>query len=139
VQVLVDADNVHPARLRALLDALRKVGLTPARDVRITVSGRPAALADTDWPDGTELIERIGWQSSDVALADAYTQDDEPLVVASGDGDFGQLVARHPGPVLVVAAAESTAGRLRDVATVVDPVHSGIDRLVNWLRGATRG
>jgi hypothetical protein len=49
---------------------------------------------------------------------------------------FGQLVALHPGPVLVVAATESTAGRLRDVATVVDPVHAGIDRLVQWLRGA---
>jgi len=137
VQILIDADNVHPVRLRALLDALEQVGLVPGPALSMTVSGRPAALADSAWPEGAELVEQTGWQGADAALAEAYRQDHEPLVIASGDGDFRQLVALHPGPVLVVAAAESTAGRLRDVATVVDPVHAESDRIVNWLRGAT--
>lgn len=139
MQVLIDADNVHPVRVRALLSALATLGLDRGPDLSMTVSGRPSALAEIEWPTGAVLIEQTGWQRADVALADAYRQEHAPLVIASGDGDFGQLVAQHPGPVLVVAAAESTAGRLRDLATVVDPVHAGIDRLVNWLRGATTG
>jgi hypothetical protein len=127
LQVLVDADNVAPARLLPLL------GLLPAdgRDVRLVVSGRPAALARIRWPGYAQVVPAAGWQRADVVLAAAYRPGGGPLVVVSGDGDFGLLAARHDGPVLVVS--EAASARLRDTATVVDPVQDGIQPLRHWL------
>ncbi len=127
LQVLVDADNVPPARLVPLLDRLP----AGAGQVRLVVSGRPSALARVAWPDHAEVVPSTGWQRADVELATAYRPDDGPLVLVSGDGDFAQLARRHPGPVLVVSSAP--AGGLRDAATVIDPVHDGPDALQRWL------
>jgi hypothetical protein len=132
LQVLVDADNVPPARLIPLLDRLPS---DPAR-VRLVVSGRPAALARVAWPDHAEVVPSTGWQRADVVLAMAYRPREGPLVLVSGDGDFAQLVRRHPGPVLVVSSAP--AGGLRDAATAIDPVHDGPDALRHWLDAVTR-
>jgi hypothetical protein len=53
-------------------------------------------------------------------------------VLITGDGDFGLLAARHPGPVLVISGAAS--GRLRGGATVVDPALEGLAPIEAWLR-----
>jgi len=137
VQILVDADNVHPARLAALLDALVLTGRTPSQDadVRLVAIGRAQALANTAWPEGSEIAPHEGWQSADIALAQAYVHEPDALILASGDGDFVHLVRGHEGPVLVVAAERSTSGRMRDHATVVDPVHEGTARIVDWING----
>lgn len=127
LRVLVDADNVAPRRLQPVLDLL---GALHA-DLRLTASGAAGALDRLDWPAGAELLEHAGWQRADVALAQAYDPDDEPLVLISGDGDFGLLAARHPGPVLVISGAPS--GRLRDSATVLDPATDGPPAIAAWL------
>jgi hypothetical protein len=126
IQVLVDADNVDPARTRALLDALAGT----AADV--LVAGHPRALARTRWPDGATVVEAAGWQRADLVLAEAYRPGPDPLVLVSGDGDFGLLVSRHDGPVLVVSEAASY--RLSG-ATVVDPAVDGVEPLRQWLLG----
>jgi hypothetical protein len=131
LQVLVDADNVPPARLLPLLRLLPAGG----RDVRLVVSGRDAALARLRWPAYAEVVPATGWQRADVVLAAAYRPGAEPLVVVSGDGDFALLAARHDGPVLVVSGAASA--RLRDAATVVDPVQDGVGPLRRWLDAVT--
>jgi hypothetical protein len=128
LRVLVDADNVAPRRVQAVLSALSTI----ADEVRLTASGSSAALARVRWPGGAELIPTSGWQRADVALAEAYTATDDPLVLVSGDGDFGLLAGRHPGPVLVVSGAPS--GRLRDGTTVLDPAVDGIEAITAWLR-----
>ena len=125
IQVLVDADNVDPVRTRALLDALDGV------EAAIVVAGHPRALARTAWPAAATVVEAAGWQSADLVLAEAYEPGPDPLVLVSGDGDFGLLVARHTGPVLVVSEAASY--RLTG-ATVVDPAVEGGDPLRHWLR-----
>jgi len=127
LQVLVDADNVAPGRLLPLLGLLPGDG----RDVRLVVSGRPTALARIRWPAYAEVVPAAGWQRADVVLAAAYRPGRGPLVVVSGDGDFGLLAARHDGPVLVVS--EAASARLRDSATVVDPVQDGVRPLREWL------
>jgi hypothetical protein len=76
-------------------------------------------------------LVHAGWQSADLALAQAYAPADEPLILVTGDGDFGLLAARHPGPVLVVSGAPS--GRLRDTAVVVDPAVDGVGPITDWL------
>lgn len=126
LQVLVDADNVAAPRLRPVLQLLEDV---PA--ARITASGRPSALDRLTWPEQTQLLPHQGWQRADLALAAAYRPDDEPLLLVSGDGDFGLLATRHPGAVLVVSGAAS--GRLRDGTTVVDPAAEGIGPIRTWL------
>ncbi len=128
VRVLVDADNVAPRRLQPVLTALGDV----TDPVELTASGRPEALARLTWPAAAELIATAGWQRADLALAEAYTPTDDPLVLISGDGDFGLLASRHPGPVLVISGAAS--GRLRDATTVVDPATEGIEPIRDWLR-----
>ena len=133
LQVLVDADNVAASRLQPVLDLLD--GL--AQPVRLTASGRPAALDALRWPGAATLLPHEGWQRADLALATAYRPDAEPLILASGDGDFGLLAARHPGPVLVVSGAPSN--RLRDVAVVVDPATDGLAPLVAWLDAVGAG
>jgi hypothetical protein len=129
VQVLVDADNVVAARLELLLDAL-----TPY-DVVMTVAGHADAVGALDWPAAATVIEADGWQRADLVLASAYVPEPGPLVIASGDGDFGLLATRHPGPVLVVS--EAASGRLRDVATVIDPATEGSGGIVEWLRAVS--
>lgn len=129
LRVLVDADNVSAARLRPVLRLLAEVH----DPVQLTASGRSQALEASDWPSGAQLLPHAGWQRADVALAEAYSPGPEPLILVSGDGDFGLLAARHPGPVLVVSGAAS--GRLRASALVVDPVTEGIDPVRRWLTG----
>ena len=125
LRVLVDADNVVPRRVEPVLALLTDV------PVRITASGRGEALARVSWPAGTELLEHAGWQRADLALADAYSPAAEPLVLITGDGDFGLLASRHPGPVLVISGAASA--RLRDGTTVVDPALDGLAPVEAWL------
>ncbi|HEY7045660.1 MAG TPA: hypothetical protein VH373_00465 [Jatrophihabitantaceae bacterium] len=132
LRVLVDADNVAPPRLQPVLDLLADLGAP----VSITASGRPAALDRLRWPDGAELIASAGWQRADASLAEAYTPSSDPLLLITGDGDFGLLAQRHPGPVLVVSGAAS--GRLRNGTTVVDPATEGVAPIRAWLR-ATQG
>jgi hypothetical protein len=126
LQVLVDADNVLPARVQPVVDLLGRVPR-----VRTVVTGRAGALAQVDWPADAVVEPWSGWQRADLALARAYRPDRDPLVLITGDGDFGLLAARHPGPVLVVSGAPSTA--LRDVATVIDPAVEGVEPVRAWL------
>jgi hypothetical protein len=128
LQVLVDADNVAPPRLQPVLDALA----TLTDPIRLVASGRPQALDRLTWPADAEVIATSGWQRADLALAAAYQLDENPLVLVSGDGDFGLLTARHPGPVLVISGAAS--GRLRDGTTVIDPATDGVGPILAWLR-----
>jgi hypothetical protein len=126
LRVLVDADNVAPQRIAPVLDLLSRVA-----HVRITASGRREALARVAWPADAELMEHVGWQRADLALAEAYSPAAEPLVLITGDGDFGLLASRHPGPVLVISGAAS--GRLRDGTTVVDPALEGVEPIRGGL------
>jgi hypothetical protein len=126
LRVLVDADNVVARRIEPVLALLAGVP-----DTRITASGRKQSLDRVAWPAGTELLEHAGWQRADLALAEAYSPADEPLVLITGDGDFGLLATRHPAPVLVVSGAAS--GRLRDGTTVVDPALEGLAPIIAWL------
>jgi hypothetical protein len=131
LRVLIDADNVVPQRVEPVLALL--AGLP---DVRITASGRRQALARVNWPAGTEVLEHAGWQRADLALAQAYSPAAEPLVLITGDGDFGLLASRHPGPVLVISGAASA--RLRDGTTVVDPALDGLAPVAAWLSAYAR-
>jgi hypothetical protein len=131
LRVLIDADNVAPRRVQPVLDLL-----VDEPDVRITASGRSAALDRLDLPDGAEALVHAGWQRADVALAEAYEPTSDPLVLVTGDGDFGLLAGRHPGPVLVISGAAS--GRLRDGTTVVDPATEGTAPILAWLREYAR-
>ena len=121
IQVLIDADNLTAPRLRALLKAM------PADECRILVVGSPFALSQVDWPRQARIVEAEGWQAADMLIAEAYQHDQEPLVLASGDGDFGAIAAGHTGPVLVVS--DRPASMLRRAATVIDPIHDGLDAL----------
>jgi len=127
LRVLVDADNVAPRRLQPVLTLLGTV----TDGLRLTASGRRQALGAVSWPQGSVLLTRAGWQRADLALAAAYTPDDEALVLVTGDGDFALLAERHPGSVLVISGAAS--GRLRDTATVVDPATEGVEPIRLWL------
>jgi hypothetical protein len=131
VQVLVDADNVEPSRLRVFLAVLAELADVPD----VVVAGRDAALARTVWPASALIVEAAGWQEADVVLAEAYVSGPEPLVLVSGDGDFVHLATRHPGPVLVVSNRAGSAARLREVATVVDPAADGPEPLRHWFAG----
>ena len=125
LQVLVDADNVDPFRTRTVLAALPE-------GADVVVAGHPRALARVAWPEDATVVEAAGWQRADLVLAEAYRPSDEGLVLLSGDGDFGLLVARHGGPVLVVREAASSrlaGGRV----TVVDPAVDGTEPLARWL------
>jgi hypothetical protein len=132
LQVLVDADNVDPFRTRAVLAALD--GVT----ADVVVAGHPRALARVDWPAGATVVEAAGWQRADLVLAEAYRPSDDPLVLVSGDGDFGLLVGRHGGSVLVVSEAASSRLAGGQV-TVVDPVADGVEPLRQWVLGVAGG
>jgi uncharacterized protein YaiI (UPF0178 family) len=125
IQVLIDADNLSAPRLRALVKAL------PLDDCRVVVVGSPFALAQAEWPRGARVVPAEGWQAADMIIAEAYEHGDEPLVLASGDGDFGAVVAGHRGPVLVVS--DRPAAMLRRAATVLDPVQDGVRALRDWF------
>lgn len=127
LRVLVDADNVAPARLQPLLDLLVAHGAP----MRLTASGSQRAIDALAWPENSELLVHAGWQAADAALAQAYSPADEPLILVSGDGDFGLLAARHPGAVLVVSGAPNR--RLRDTAMIVDPAAEGVGPIRDWL------
>ena len=127
LRVLVDADNLAPRRLQPVLDVLAQLH----SPIRLTASGRKGALDRFSWPSGAQLLAHSGWQRADLALAEAYTPDDAPLILATGDGDFALLAARHPGDVLVISGAAS--GRLRDHAVVLDPAADGPGPLRDWL------
>jgi hypothetical protein len=131
LQVLVDADNVAQRRLQPVLDLLAELAPSGDSALRLTASGRPLALARLSWPAGSDVQPHEGWQRADVAGAEAYTPGEDALVIISGDGDFGLLAARHPGPVLVISGAPSN--RLRDSATVVDPAVEGVGPIRAWL------
>ena len=138
LRVLVDADNVLPRRIQPVLDLVAELVAELGDVARITASGRSAALDLVRWPLGTQLLPHAGWQQADMALAAAYSPAAEPLVLVTGDGDFGLLASRHPGPVLVISGAAS--GRLRDGTTVVDPAADGPGpgaRLARPARGLT--
>ena len=68
MQVLVDADNVEPSRLRVFLGVLAEIADAPD----VVVAGRGAALARTVWPPTALIVEAAGWQQADVVLAEAY-------------------------------------------------------------------
>ncbi len=125
IQVLIDADNLSAPRLRALVATL------PAGGVRMVVAGSPRALAAVAWSPRATVISVQGWQQADLRLAAAYRLDDEPLVLASGDGDFSVLAVNHPGPVLIIS--DRPASRLRSAGTVVDPATDGTAALRRWL------
>jgi hypothetical protein len=127
LQVLIDADNVHRVRLRAVLAALPDERL-------VVVAGSPQALAVVAWPNDARLLPRTGWQRADLELATAYEPDDGPLIVVSGDGDFAHLAGRHAGHVLVIS--ESPAAALRAVGSVLDPAHDGEDAVRRWIAAA---
>jgi hypothetical protein len=128
LQVLIDADNVPRSRLVAVLAVL-------PRDAEIVVAGSPQILDRIGWPAGARLLPRTGWQRADLELAAAYRQDDGPLILVSGDGDFAHLARRHGGHVLVVSQAPSA--QLRGVGTTLDPVHDGPDAIRDWLVAVT--
>ncbi|HXT45167.1 MAG TPA: HIT domain-containing protein [Pseudonocardiaceae bacterium] len=132
MQVLVDADNLDVPRLRLLVAALEA-----AASADVVVAGAPAALEAIDWPAHARVLPAAGWQGADLLLAHAYRAEDRPLLLATGDGDFAQLVRRHPGPVLLVG---STSNRSRALAaphiTPTDPALDGGAQLRAWI--ATR-
>jgi hypothetical protein len=137
VQVLVDADNLDVPRLRLLVAAL-----DPGPCAEIVVAGAPAVLEAIDWPPHAQVLPASGWQGADLLLARAYRADDQPLLLATGDGDFAQLARRHPGPVLLVSG---TASRSRTLAgpriTPTDPAADGGAALRSWIAswGQTAG
>ena len=133
LRVLIDADNVLPQRIRPVLELLAEL----ATAAHVTVSGNPRALARTEWPAGAELMPHEGWQQADLALAAAYSPSADPLLLVTGDGDFGLLASRHPGEVLVVSGAASN--RLRDGTVVVDPAAQGTARIRSWLAAYAAG
>ena len=126
LRVLIDADNVAPRRVQPVLDLL-----AGRAEVRITASGRAAALDRLELPEDAEILVHAGWQRADLALAEAYLPSADPLILVTGDGDFGLLASRHPGPVLVISGAASE--RLRDGTTVVDPATEGMAAIDGWL------
>lgn len=125
IQVLIDADNVSAPRVRALLKAV------PSGEAEVVVAGSPRALAGVTWPATARVVEIEGWQQADLVLVEAYRAGTEPLVLVSGDGDFGMLAGTHGGPVLVIS--ERPASRLRAAGTVVDPILDGLDAVRHWF------
>jgi hypothetical protein len=133
VQILIDGDNLDVPRLRLLVAAL-----DIALSAEVVVAGAPTALEALDWPPQAQVLPASGWQRADLLLAGAYHTDDQPLLLATGDGDFAQLARRHPGPVLLVGG---TSNRSRAFTgpriTVTDPAEDGGAQLRSWLERAT--
>ncbi|MBV9142142.1 MAG: hypothetical protein JO115_14715 [Pseudonocardiales bacterium] len=133
VQVLVDADNLDVPRLRLLVAAL-----AGAHSAEVVVVGAPAAVEALDWPPQAQVLPASGWQRADLLLARAYRADDQPLLLATGDGDFAQLARRHPGPVLLVSGTSSRSRAFTGPRiTITDPAADGGAQLRSWLQRAT--
>jgi hypothetical protein len=129
MQVLVDADNLDVPRLRLLVAALE---LAPSPD--IVVAGAPAVLEALDWPPQAQVLPASGWQGADLLLARSYHVDEQPLLLATGDGDFVHLARRHPGPVLLVGGTSSRSWAfIGPQITVTDPAADGGAQLRSWL------
>ncbi|HEX2264190.1 MAG TPA: hypothetical protein VHH52_10635 [Pseudonocardiaceae bacterium] len=137
VQVLVDADNVDVPRLRLLVAALEAV-LEASPSAGVVVAGAPAALDAVDWPLGAQVLPASGWQGADLLLARAYRADEQPLLLATGDGDFAQLARRHPGPVLLVSGTSSRSRAfIGPRISTTDPASDGGAQLRSWLGQST--
>jgi hypothetical protein len=129
MQVLVDADNIDVPRLRLLVAALHA-----ASCANVVVAGAPAVLDAVDWPPHTQLLPATGWQGADLLLARAYRAEHQPLLLATGDGDFAQLARRHPGPVLLVSSAANRSHNLTAPNIFPsDPALDGGAQLRAWL------
>lgn len=129
MQVLVDADNLDVPRLRLLVAALEA-----AASADVVVAGAPAVLEAIDWPAHARVLPAAGWQGTDLLLAHAYRAEDRPLLLATGDGDFAQLVRRHPGPVLLVGGTANRSNTLTAPhITPTDPAQDGGAQLRAWI------
>ncbi len=129
MQVLVDADNLDVPRLRLLVAALQAASCAD-----VVVAGASAVLNAVDWPPDTQLMPATGWQGADLLLARAYRTEHQPLLLATGDGDFAQLARRHPGPVLVVSSTANRSHNLTAPHVVpTDPALDGGAQLRAWL------
>jgi hypothetical protein len=129
VQVLIDADNLDVARLRLLVTALESASRT-----EVVIAGAPDALAAIDWPRHARVLPARGWQGADLLLARAYRPEDQPLLLATGDGDFAQLARRHPGPVLLVSKTSSRSRALTGPRIIpTDPATDGGAHVRSWL------
>lgn len=132
MQVLIDADNLNVPRLRLLVSAL---GDAPSGHV--VAAGTASALDAVDWPQGVEVLTAHGWQAADMLLAQAYRPDDQPLLLATGDGDFVHLARQHPGSVLLVSSTASRSRAFRGPRiSITDPVADGGAELRAWLHRA---
>jgi hypothetical protein len=129
VQIMVDADNLDVPRLRLLV-----VALEAAPSANLVVAGAQAALEAIDWPPQAQVLPASGWQGADLLLARAYRADAQPLLLATGDGDFAQLARRHPGPVLLVGGTSSRSRAFTGPRiTTTDPAADGGAELRSWL------
>ncbi len=129
VQVLIDADNLDVPRLRLLVAALEE-----ASAAEVVVAGAQEALGAIDWPPLARVLPASGWQGADLLLAHAYHAADQPLLLATGDGDFAQLARRHPGPVLLVSGTSSRSRALTGPRiTPTDPAADGGAQLRSWI------
>lgn len=126
---MVDADNLDVPRLRLLV-----VALEAAPSANLVVAGAQAALEAIDWPPQAQVLPASGWQGADLLLARAYRADAQPLLLATGDGDFAQLARRHPGPVLLVGGTSSRSRAFTGPRiTTTDPAADGGAELRSWL------
>lgn len=129
MQVLLDVDNLDTARLRLLVAALEAVP-----SAQVVAAGAAPALEAIDWPPWFRVLLATGWQGADVLLARAYHADDQPLLLATGDGDFVQLARRHPGPVLLVGGTSSRSRAFTGPRiTATDPATDAGAQLRSWL------
>jgi hypothetical protein len=133
MQVLIDADNLTVPRLRLLV-----VALDVAPSAEVVVAGAPSAVEALDWPPQAQVLPASGWQGADLLLVRAYHADDQPLLLATGDGDFAQLARRHPGPVLLVGGTSSRSRAFTGPRiTITDPADDGGAHLRSWLELST--
>jgi hypothetical protein len=133
VQVLVDADNLDVSRLRLLVAGLEAV-LDALPSARVVVAGAATTLDAVDWPLGAQVLPASGWQGADLLLARTYRADDQPLLLATGDGDFAQRARRHPGPVLLVGKTSSRSRAFTGPRIMTtDPAADGGAQLRSWL------
>jgi hypothetical protein len=129
VQVLLDVDNLDTPRLRLLIAALEAVP-----SAQVVAAGAAPALEAIDWPPWVRVLLATGWQGADVLLARSYHANDQPLLLATGDGDFVQLARRHPGPVLLVGGTSSRSRAFTGPRiTATDPAADAGAELRSWL------
>lgn len=125
LQVLIDADNLPAGLLGRLLRAV------PTDEVAVVVAGSSRALAAVAWPAAAAVHCVSGPERADAVLRQAYHPGRSPLLLASGDKDFAELVRHHEGAVLVVA--DRPAKALRGLAPVLDPGKEGVAALRAWF------